>query len=154
MKKRIITWSIIFASILVLGILFVAFSSSKPNVAPESAILQDYTRSITFATGDNSVTFDSTEIYKPYGLKDILYAADILVLNCETYSDSSIVRPIGRLKRYKFDYHYVYVMSGQARFHGIIVRDTITDKEIYISRYNKFIDNITIFKEFNTNDSL
>jgi hypothetical protein len=151
MKNHIIKWSIVFASILVIAILFVALSPSDSNIASESTISQDYTRSVTFATGDNSFTFDSIEIYKPYGLKDILYAADILALNCETYSDSSIVRPIGRLKNYKFTYHYVYVMSGQTKFHGIIVRDTITDKEVYVTRYDKFIDNITIFKELNSN---
>jgi hypothetical protein len=134
----------------VIAILFVALSPSEPNITPELTTSQDYTKSITFATGENLVTFDSIEIYKPYGLKDILYAADILALNCDTYSDSSIVRPVGRINRYKFDYHYVYVMAGQTRFHGIIIRDTITDKEIYIGRFDKFTNNLM----FNTNDSI
>ena len=152
MKKHIITWSIIFTSILVIAIIFVAFTST-PNML-ELTVSQDYARSITFTTGDNSVTFDSIEIYKSYGLKDILYGADILALNCETYSDSNIIRPIGRLNRYKFHYQYISAVSGQVRLHGIIVHDTINDKEVYITRYNKFIDNITTYKECFTKDSI
>jgi hypothetical protein len=143
MKKTIIILTTVFGLILMIAIVCVAVSPNEPSSLATS---RDYTQSITFATGDNSVTFDSVEIYKPHGLKDIFSAADILALNCETYADSNIVRPIGKLKTYKFDYHYVYGISGEAKFHGIIIHDTITSTEIYVMRFDKFIDNINIYK--------
>ncbi len=144
MKKKIITWSIIFASILVLGVIFVAVSPNESNVIPETISQPDLSQPITFTTLDNSVTFDSTQV--PQLLKLFNYA-DILALNNDTYSDSSIMKNIGIINRYKFVYHYVYVMSGQAKFHGIIVYDTIMNKEIYITRFDKFADNILKYNE-------
>ncbi|MFA5207489.1 MAG: hypothetical protein WC428_02415 [Candidatus Paceibacterota bacterium] len=116
---------------------------------PETTSQPDLSQPITFTTLDNSVTFDSIQV--PQLLKLFNYA-DILALNNDTYSDSSIVKNIGIIDRYKFVYHYVYVMSGQAKFHGIIVYDTIMNKEIYITRFDKFADNILKYNEYYTND--
>jgi hypothetical protein len=143
MKRQIIIIASIFTSVLLLGVLFVAISSASTPKPYKNVAIEANDKPITFTTLNNSVTFTAFQI--PQLLK-ILDRADIQAMLDEMYCDSNKITTVGEIDKYKFNYHYTFV-NQNTKIHRIIVLDTIDSSEVSISRYAKFTDNLTIFRE-------
>ena len=109
--------------------------SCKNNVIiniPENDIIQDY----IFITLEDTINFSFTEYQK---LKEIFQKADSLVIKS---NNDSYTEYIGKINYYEFIYHHFESLNSKLIFDYIIVKDTINHKEIYISKFDNFLDNI------------
>jgi hypothetical protein len=146
MKRQVIIIATIFASILLLAIIFVAVSPANILEPQKNNFKEVQNQPIIFTTLGNTVTFTASQIPQ---LSKILEFGDIRAMSAEMYYNSDTVITIGEINKYKFNYHYT-IVDYNTKFHGITVLDTIDSGEVYISKYNRFTDNLTMFRELFT----
>ena len=92
---------------------------------------------------DKSITFTASQVPQ---IRKILELADVNAMTSEMYCDSNKVTTIGNIDRYRFDYHYS-IINRTTKIHGITVFDPIDSTEVYISRYDKFVDVLMLERE-------
>lgn len=138
MKKAIIISSIILGVLLLIAILFIGFSGSNAEVQNNETYFVDH-EPLSIITENDSIVFTAKQVPD---VRKMFNSADILALNSETYADSNVVIHMGYVGVNSFDYHFTNVISSKTKLHRILIKDTITKKEVCVIRYDKFTDTL------------
>lgn len=139
MKKQIFIVFVGLLSLLLVMIIFVAINTSimhnkfELDSVDSTEIIE---RPLTFETNSVSIKFsanDYTNIVK------IFENADLQTMRFEMNPNDSVgYVNIGVIDKYKFQYRNMF------NFHIMIISDTTINKEYYILRAGKFIDELIL----------